>query len=99
MLCGGLVVCLHDVGKEASDPRPLGTNLEFFIVSLDLRIMGSRPCYVFGSKCAYITMTFKLSDPFFSGVYYMYTREDMFDTLYLIMMAAFNMVGSRLIPL
>jgi hypothetical protein len=28
MLCGGFVVCLHAVGKEASDPRHPNTSIE-----------------------------------------------------------------------
>jgi hypothetical protein len=49
MLRGVLIVCLHEVAKDASNPRLLCTNIEFLIVSLDLRILGSRACFVVGS--------------------------------------------------
>ena len=45
-----------------------------------------------------ISFIFKLSDIFFSRVSCMYTREDLLDTLYLIMMVALNVVGFPLIP-
>ena len=48
------------------------------------------------SKCAYISKLVRYF-PFKSFLYV--HRKDLFDTFYLIMMAAMNVVGSRLIPL
>ena len=45
----------------------------------------------------YITIMFELSDTFLSRFSCMYTHEDLFDTLYVIKMAALNVVGSCLI--
>ena len=48
MLCCGLEVCLHEVGKETSDLRPVGPYIHFLFVSVYLSILGSRSCYVVG---------------------------------------------------
>ena len=56
MLCCGLEVFLHEVVKETSNLRHVGPGIHFLFVSLDLRIMGSWPCYVVGWKYFYMRL-------------------------------------------
>ena len=66
MLCIWLKVCLHEVGKETSDPRPLGRSIDFLFVSLELRSLGSWPCYVFSWKCVWSLRTL-IAEPRVNG--------------------------------